>query len=78
MFGGLPESCSLRAIDVLLALEIGLGDIFLADKLRIAGRNVHGDIVNQFFEIVGAGHKIALAVHFDQHADLTAGVNSSW
>jgi hypothetical protein len=36
---------------------------------------VHGDVVHQFLEIVGAGHKVTLAIHFDQHADFASGVN---
>ena len=75
MLRGLAAGHGLGEIDILLARE-GLGsDIFLADKLRIAGRDVHGDIVHQFLEVVGAGHEIALAVDLHQHADLAAGVD---
>ena len=52
-----------------------MGDVFLAHELRIAGRNVHGDVVHQFFEVVGARHEIALAVYFDEHANLSAGMD---
>src|SRR5439155_14378988 len=58
-----------------LALEVGLGNVFFADKLRVGGRDVHGDVVYQLFEIVGAGHEIALAIDFDQHADFASGMN---
>ena len=61
--------------DVLLTGEVRLGHIFFADVLRIAGRDVHGDIVRQLLEVVGACHEIALAVHLDEHTDLAAGVN---
>ncbi len=49
--------------------------IFLADELGIAGRDVHGNVVHQALEVVGAGHEIALAVHFHQHADFASGVD---
>ena len=49
--------------------------IFFADILRIAGRDVHGDIVRQLLEVLGAGHEIALTVDLDKHADLAAGMD---
>ena len=36
---------------------------------------MHGDIVDQFLEIVGAGHEIGLAVDFHHHAELAAVVD---
>ena len=36
---------------------------------------MHGDVVDEFLEVVGSGHKVAFAVDLDQHADLAAGVN---
>ena len=72
---GLPVRGSLRAIDVLLLLESFGSDIFLADVLRIAGRNVHGDVVHQFFEVVSTSHEVALAVDFNQYADLASGMD---
>ena len=36
---------------------------------------MHGDVVHQFLEVIGAGHKVTLAIHFDEHADLASGVN---
>ncbi len=36
---------------------------------------MHGDILQQLLEVVGAGHEVALAVHLEQHADLAAGVD---
>ena len=71
----MPDGDGLRKIDIFFAGEICRGDVFLADVLRIAGGDVHGDIVHQFLEVIGAGHEIALAINFDEHADLAAGVN---
>src|SRR6185436_6218949 len=65
----------LRKIDFLLA-RIGFRrDVFLANELRIASRNVHGNVVHQFLEVLGASDEVALAVDLDQHADLAAGVD---
>src|ERR1035438_2506263 len=61
--------------DVLLALE-GFGrHIFLAHELRIAGRNVHGDVMDQLFEVFRSRHEVALAIDLDHHADLAASMN---
>jgi hypothetical protein len=65
----------LRQKDILLTRKVCSGHIFLADVLRIAGRDVHGDVVHQFLEVVGARHEIALAIHLDQHANLASGMD---
>ena len=57
-------SSSLRAVNVLLALESFGRDVFLAHEFRIAGSNVHRDVVHQFLEIIGAGHEVAFAIYF--------------
>jgi hypothetical protein len=36
---------------------------------------VHGDIVHQFSEVVGASYKIAFAIHLNQHTDLASCVD---
>jgi hypothetical protein len=36
---------------------------------------VHGDVLEQRLEVVGAGDEVGLAVDFEQHADLAAGVD---
>ena len=36
---------------------------------------MHGQVMRQVLEFVGAGHKVGLAIQFHQHADLSAGVN---
>ena len=72
---GLAAGNGLREIDFLL---LGVGfrrHIFFSHVARIAGRNVHRDVVHQLLEIIRACHEIALAVHLDQHANLAAGVN---
>src|ERR1700682_2103350 len=65
----------LRPVDVFLALKSLGRDIFLAHELRVAGRDVHSNIVHQLFEVVGARHEIALAVYFHQHTNLAAGMD---
>src|SRR5579872_895934 len=65
----------LRDRNFLLAGEVRGSNVFLADVLGIAGRNVHRDIVQQLLEVVGARHEVALAVHFDEHTNLAAGVD---
>ena len=49
--------------------------VFLTDEARIGSGDVHGDIVHQALEVVGAGDEIALTVHFHQDADLASSVN---
>ena len=51
------------------------GHVLFADVLGVGGGDVHGDIVHQLLEIVGAGHEIGLAVDFHQDAELAAGVD---
>ena len=51
------------------------GHVFLANELRVDGGNVHGDVVDKVLEVRRARHEIAFAVHFQQHADLSAGVD---
>ena len=75
MFGRLAAGNGLREIDVLLTSIVLRRNVFLPHELRIAGRNVHGDVVHQFFEVFGARYEIAFAVDLDQHANLAAGVN---
>ena len=75
MWAGLPLAIGLSEIDVLLARVGFRRDVFLPDILRIARRDVHGDVVDQFLEVLGARHEIAFAVHLDQHANLAAGMN---
>ncbi len=36
---------------------------------------MHGDIVHQLLEVFGARDEIALAIYFDEHTDLAAGMN---
>ena len=71
----MPVVRGLGAVDVLLFFEGLGGHIFLADETRIGGRDVHGNVVHQALEVVGAGDEVALAVDFDQHADLASGVD---
>ena len=75
MFAGLPLAIACaRKISFSRAKSAGVTSS-LRTYLRIAGRDVHGDVVHQFLEVVGASHEIALAVDFDEHTNLAAGVN---
>src|ERR1700679_580032 len=71
----LPGGRSLRTVNVLLPLQILVGHILPADVPGIGRRDVHGDILEQLLEVLRARYKIALAVDFNQHADLAASVN---
>ena len=73
--GGLAGGGGLGAVDVLLALEVGFGDVFAADEARVDGGDVHGDVAEQLLEVVGAGDEVGLAVELEEHADLAAGVD---
>ncbi len=73
--GGLAGGCGLGAIDVLLALEVGGGDVVAADEARVDGGDVHGDVAEQLLEVVGAGDEVGLAVELEEDADLSAGVD---
>src|SRR6266850_7659530 len=68
--GGLAALNGLVEVDFFLSIEVCLRYVLFANVLRIARRNVHGDVMDQLLEVVGAGDKVALAVDFYQHADL--------
>ena len=53
----------------------GGGHILAPHELRIGGGHLHGQVLHQFLKVLGARHEIGLAVDFDQHADLRAGVD---
>ena len=72
---GLAFLQGARALDVALLVQGVGGDVFLADELRIGGGHLHGQVLHQLLEVVGARHEIRLAVHLHQHAQLRAGVN---
>jgi hypothetical protein len=36
---------------------------------------VHRDVLQQFLEVLSAGHEVALAIDFEEHADFTPGMN---
>src|SRR5882724_10460599 len=63
------------ALYVFLFLQRRGRHVLLADKLRVGGRDMHGEVVHQALEIVGARHEIRFTVHFHQHAELAAMVN---
>ena len=74
-FSGLPSALARsRAISFSFS-RIAAGNVFPAQIARVGRRDVHGDVVHQFLEIVGPRHEIGFAVDFHHHAQLPAGVN---
>src|ERR1700719_2206075 len=49
--------------------------VFPPNVARVNRGDVHGHVVAELPEGVGAGHEIAFAVDLDDHADFSAGVN---
>ena len=41
----------------------------------LTDEDVHGDIVDQFLEVVRARHEVRFAIDFDHHAELSAGMD---
>jgi hypothetical protein len=74
IFSGLP-SLKARARWMSLPWRARFGDVLAADELRIGRGHLHGQVLHQLLEIVGARHEIGLAVHLDQHAQLRARMN---
>ena len=72
---GLAGGLRLLAVDVALAVERLLRHFLAAQETRIERGDVHRHVVAQALEILRARHEIALAIHFDEHADLPARVN---
>src|SRR5580658_4718640 len=50
--GRLTRSRSLRAVNILLPLQILGGDIFAANIARVSGRDVHRDVLQQLLKIL--------------------------
>src|SRR6202000_934659 len=73
--GRLAGSGSLGAVDLLLALEVFGSHVFRLYIAGISGCDVHGDVLHQVLEILGAGDEIALAVDFQKDANLAACVD---
>jgi hypothetical protein len=73
-FGWPSRRSSLRTIDIVLVFEGFSRYVFLADKLWISRRDVHGDIVDQS-SVVALRHKLASTVHFDEDSDPTPGMD---
>src|SRR5438067_7227467 len=62
----------LRAVNALLLIELRRGNLFAAQPPRIAPGDLHRDILDQRLELLVAGREVGLAVHLDEHADLSA------
>ena len=74
---GLRFSRLLRLILVNLAFAIEnfLCHFFAPQKSRVERSDMHRHVVAKPLKVFRACHEIALAVHFHQHADLSAGMN---
>ena len=72
---GLPGRLGLLAINFAFAVENLLRHFLAPQESRIERGDVHRHIVAKALKILGARHEIALAIHFHQHADLSAGVD---
>src|SRR5579885_160584 len=72
---GLAASRRLRAKNFALALKDFRRHVFAPDKFGVRGANLHCQVMDQLLELRIAGHEIRLAVDFDDHADLTPGMN---
>ena len=75
IFAGLPVAAAWARIDLLLALDVGGRDLIAADVTRVDGGDVHGDVLEELLEVLGAGDEVGLAVELKQDADLAAGVD---
>ena len=72
---GLPVARRLLAVDFALLGQHFGRDFFAPQIARIDRGDVHGDVVAELLEGIGAGHEVGLAIDFHDHADLSAGVN---
>src|SRR5438067_3418172 len=68
----LPLLAQLRAVDALLLIELRRGHVLAAQPPRIAPGDLHRDVLHQRLELLVAGGEVRLAVHLDEHADLSA------
>src|SRR2546423_8784744 len=62
----------LGALDALLLIDFGHRHVLAAQPLRIAPGGLHRDVLDQSLELLVASGEIGLAVHLDEHADLSA------
>src|SRR5437763_14318943 len=72
---GLALLAKLRAVNALLLIELRRGHLFAAQPPRIAPGDLHRDVLHQRLELLVAGSEVGLAVHLDEHADLSAQVD---
>src|SRR5208282_1872968 len=70
----LAGAAGLVEIILALALDDVRRHVFAPDVPGVERGHVHGHVVAEALELVGAGHKVALAIHLDEHGDLSAGV----
>ena len=72
---GLPDAAAWCAVDFFFLVDVGFGYFVLADEAGVDRGDVHGDVLEELLEVIGAGYEIAFAVELDEHADLAAGVD---
>src|SRR6185436_2055346 len=71
----LPRLRCLRRVDLALARQLVGGDLLLRDVRRTRRRDLHREVAYELLEVVGTRDEIGLAIHLDQHADLTTRVD---
>ncbi len=65
----------LLAVDLPLLGQDLRGDFVALHEPGLGGGDVHGQVVGQLLELIGAGHEVGLAVDLHQHPDLAPGVD---
>src|SRR5512133_703962 len=72
---GLLLLARLGLRDLALLRDDVRGDLLAADPARRGRRDLHGEVLHERLEALGARDEIGLAVHLDEHADLAAHVD---
>ena len=72
---GLPFFLELGPVYLFFFLDDFVRDLFPLDVERVGRGDLHGDLFDQRLEIFGAGDEVRLAVDFDEHAELPAGMD---
>ena len=75
LLGSLARPVPARRICSAIAARcasIRRGNRLAVSVLRIRGRNVQGDLIGKLPEVIGARHKVRLAVELNQRAELAA------
>ncbi|OLE39361.1 MAG: hypothetical protein AUG00_02395 [Candidatus Rokubacteria bacterium 13_1_20CM_2_70_7] len=62
----------LAPVDLTLLVDDRRWHVLPRHPAGVGGRDLHGEVLHQLLESVGAGDEVRFAVHFDQHAELGA------